>query len=77
MLVISRKASESFLIGSDIEIVVTEISAERVKIGIKAPKGISILRKELLETRNLNREASSASGKEAVDELKKLMNKLE
>lgn len=72
MLVISRKASESFLIGSDIEIVVTEIGTDRVKIGIKAPKGVPILRKELLETRNLNQEASNASGKDAIDELKKL-----
>ncbi|HEX3018405.1 MAG TPA: carbon storage regulator [Caproicibacter sp.] len=75
MLVISRKASESFLIGGDIEIVVTEIGTDRVKIGIKAPKGVPILRKELLETRNLNQEASNASGKDAIDELKKLFEK--
>lgn len=75
MLVISRKTSESFLIGSDIEIVVTEIGTDRVKIGIKAPKGVPILRKELLETRNLNQEASNASGKDAIDELKKLFEK--
>lgn len=75
MLVISRKTSESFLIGSDIEIVVTEIGTDRVKIGIKAPKGVPILRKELLETRNLNQEASNASGKDAIDELKKLFER--
>lgn len=74
MLVISRKASESFFIGDDIEIVVTEIGTERVKIGIKAPKGVPILRKELLETQKLNREASSTSNQNAIDELKKLMD---
>lgn len=72
MLIISRKASESFFVGDDIEIVVTEISPERVKIGIKAPKGVPILRKELLETRKLNREASDASSQTAINELKKL-----
>ena len=72
MLVISRKVSESIIIGDDVEVVVTEIGAERVKIGIKAPKGVPILRRELLETRDLNREASAASGKDAVDRLKRL-----
>lgn len=72
MLVISRKVSESIVIGDDIEIVVTEIGSERVKIGISAPKGVPILRRELLDTQNLNREASSASGKEEIETLKKL-----
>ncbi len=73
MLVVSRKASESVVIGDDIEVVVTEIGADRVKLGIKAPRGVPILRRELLETRDLNREASAASGPAAVDELKKLL----
>lgn len=73
MLVVSRKKSESILIGDDIEIIVTDIGAERVKIGIKAPKGVTILRRELLETEKLNREASSSSGKDALDQLKKAL----
>jgi carbon storage regulator len=73
MLVITRKTSESILIGDDIEIVVTEIGAERVRIGIKAPKGVPILRKELLETRELNREASAASGPREMEELRRLL----
>jgi carbon storage regulator len=75
VLVISRKVSESIIIGDDVEVVVTEIGAERVKIGIRAPKGVPILRRELLETRDLNREASAASGPKAVDELKRLLKK--
>lgn len=70
MLIVSRKKYESILIGGDIEVIVTEVGADRVKIGIKAPKGVPILRKELLETRDLNREASTFSGKDAVDKLK-------
>ena len=70
MLIVSRKKSESILIGENNEILVTEIGADRVKIGIKAPKGVTILRKELLEARNLNREANASSGKDAVNELK-------
>ena len=74
---ISRKKSESFFIGSDVEVVVTDIGSDRVKIGIRAPKGVPVVRKELLETRDLNREASAASGKDAVDELKKLFGDTE
>lgn len=73
MLIITRKTSESILIGSDIEITVTEISGERVKIGINAPKGIPIMRKELLETQELNREASAAASEEKVEKLLRLL----
>ena len=74
MLVISRKTSESVIIGDDIEIIVTEIGSERVKLGIKAPKGVPILRKELLETREMNREAAgAASEKSVMEELRRLL----
>lgn len=69
MLVVSRKRSESILIGDNIEVIVTEIGSDRVKIGIQAPKGIPILRKELWETQKLNREASAASDREAAQKL--------
>ncbi len=75
MLIVSRKKSESVFIGDDIEVVVTEIGADRVKIGIRAPKGVPILRKELLEARSLNREASANSGEEALDALKNALRK--
>lgn len=49
MLVLARHSGESIIIGEDIEITVTEVQGDNVKIGIKAPKKISIMRKELLE----------------------------
>lgn len=73
MLIVTRKKSESILIGDDIEVIVTDIGAERVKIGIRAPKGIPIIRRELLETRDMNREASTFSGHEKVEMLKELL----
>jgi carbon storage regulator len=74
LLVVSRKLSESIIIGDDIEVIITEIGSERVKIGIRAPKGIPIMRKELLETQELNREASDAAGQEAVKKLDSYLN---
>lgn len=73
MLVISRKVSESVLIGENIEIIVSEISGDRVKICIKAPKEVPIIRKELLETRSLNQEASVIPEQQVLSKLKKLL----
>lgn len=49
MLIITRKKGESLMIGDDIEIIVSKIDDGSVKLGIKAPRDIEILRKELYE----------------------------
>jgi len=49
MLIITRKKGESLMIGDDIEITISKIEDGSVKIGIKAPRDITILRKELYE----------------------------
>ena len=58
MLVIRRRAGESFLINGDIEVEVLEVGSSQVKLGIAAPKNISILRKEVHLTRQQNQAAS-------------------
>ena len=59
MLIITRKKGESLMIGDDIEIVISKIDDGSVKIGINAPKNISILRKEIYEeVENENKEAT-------------------
>jgi carbon storage regulator len=47
MLVITRRAGEGILIGDEIELQVIELSPSRVKLGIAAPRSLSILRKEI------------------------------
>lgn len=60
MLVITRKKGESILIGDDIEISISKIEDGSVKLAIKAPKEMTILRKELFEeVQNENKEAMS------------------
>lgn len=59
MLVLSRKAGETIYIGEDIEIVISEVKGEQVKIAIRAPRNIDIIRGEL-------RQDVSASNTEAV-----------
>ena len=48
MLVLSRKANETIVLGDSIEVTVLEILGERVKIGINAPRDVPIVRQELL-----------------------------
>ncbi len=54
MLVMRRRAGESFLIGEAIEIEVLEILGTRVKLGIVAPDSVVIQRKEIKITRDEN-----------------------
>lgn len=47
MLVLSRKLTESIVIGDRVVVTVLEIRGNRVRIGIDAPKEIHVLRSEL------------------------------
>lgn len=48
MLVLSRKKGQSIIIQDQIEITVLEADGDTIKLGIKAPKEIQVMRKELL-----------------------------
>lgn len=57
MLILTRKSGQSFQIGDNITVTITEISGDRVKIGIEAPREMRVLREELQQTMSSNREA--------------------
>ena len=69
MLVISRKAGQSFHIGNNIHITINEISGDKVKIGIDAPIELSVLRDELLQIISSNVAAVTKTDSEAVHNL--------
>lgn len=74
MLVLARKKNESILIGDDIEIIVSEISEDRVKLAIRAPKNMKIFRKELLLEIEQENKKSAASDNIDIEKLRTIIN---
>lgn len=48
-LILSRRIGESFLIGDDIEVVITGVTGGQVKVGVQAPDDVPIVRSELID----------------------------
>jgi len=61
MLALTRKKGESIIIGDNVEVVILGIAGEQVKVGIVAPREISVHRKEIYEQIQLENVAASHS----------------
>lgn len=71
MLVLTRKKNQSIVIADDIEVVVVDIKGDQIKLGIKAPKTVSVHRKEVYEEiQRENEEAAKSNVK--VNNLKQI-----
>ncbi|MGN0623403.1 MAG: carbon storage regulator CsrA [Oscillospiraceae bacterium] len=71
MLILSRKKGEAVLINGDTEITILEISGDKVRIGINAPKEVSVLRSELKKTEEQNKSAAASVSPEVLAQLLK------
>lgn len=60
MLVLSRVANESIMIG-DIEVQVVSVDGKRVKLGITAPKHVQVHRREVYEAIERNQQSQESS----------------
>jgi carbon storage regulator len=49
MLVLSRKKNESIIISDNITVTVIEIRGDKVRLGIEAPKDVTVHRREVYE----------------------------
>ena len=66
MLILSRKAGQGLVIGEDVEITVLEIRGDVVRLGIRAPREVSVHRTEVyLQIAEANRNAAAVE-KEAL-----------
>ncbi|KUK40820.1 MAG: carbon storage regulator CsrA [Clostridia bacterium 62_21] len=57
MLVLTRKPSQSILIGDDIIVKVIEIRGGQIRLGIEAPENVTVLREELRRPKENSEEA--------------------
>ena len=59
MLVLARQRDETIMIGNDVEVTVVDIRGDKVRLGITAPKHVSVHRKEVYDAiRRENRAAA-------------------
>ena len=77
MLVLTRKSGEKIRIGKDIIISVVENSIGQVKIGITAPKQITVFREEIYNEIQQENKASLVSNSFSNQLLKRLKGKFE
>jgi carbon storage regulator len=75
MLVIRRRPGESILLGADVEIEILDSSASHVKLGIRAPRSVVVLRKEILLVGEQNRAAAALSEALSEAEMSELLSR--
>jgi carbon storage regulator len=73
VLVLRRRAGEAIAIGNDIEIEVIEISRTRVKLGIRAPRAIPVVRRETIPIAAENRSASEFIGSRGLADMEEML----
>lgn len=61
MLVLSRKINQSIMIGDNIRIVVVAVDRDQVKLGIEAPRDVSVHRSEIYEEIQRANQSAAAS----------------
>ena len=72
MLVLTRRANQSIMIGHEIVVTVLEVRGDQVRLGIKAPRSIDVHREEIFaQLQQANRDAvrSTAEGLDSIEDL--------
>lgn len=68
MLVLTRKANQSIMIGDGIEVSVLSIVGEKVRLGIQAPRDVAVFRKEVFLEIQAQNVAAAEADPAALDE---------
>ena len=76
MLVLSRRKDETIMIGDEVEITIVDVRGDTVRLGIKAPRSVSVHRKEIydaIQAENIAAAKESAPDQTAVGGLGSLL----
>jgi carbon storage regulator len=76
MLVIRRRPGESLVIGDGVEIEILDATASQVKLGIRAPREVSVLRKEIQIAAEQNRASAGDLSAEVGQALARQLRRL-
>lgn len=74
MLVLSRKLNQSIMVGDDVRIVVVAVDRDQVKLGIEAPRDISVHRSEIYEEIQRSNKAAAAAAPQSSQRLPKCLD---
>jgi carbon storage regulator len=69
VLVLTRRANQSIMIGADIVVTVLEVRGDQVRIGIDAPRSISVHREEVFRELEAANRAAASPGSGALEGL--------
>jgi len=69
MLILTRRRGESIVIGGEIEVTLLQVQGDQVRLGITAPKTISVHRKEVLEQIRAENIAAAAAEPQQLSQI--------
>ena len=76
MLVLTRKIGEELIIGDNITVKIVEISSNKVRIAIDAPRDVSVDRKEVHDKKEKELESAVAKPTAVVEKVEKHVNRI-
>ncbi len=62
MLILTRRVGETLMVGDDVTVTVLGVKGNQVRIGVNAPKDVSVHREDIYQ--RIQREKGEDSGKE-------------
>ena len=75
MLVLSRRAGESVVIGDDVTVTILEVRGDIVRVGIDAPRSVAVHRAELLEALEASNQEAASPSDDAVASLSEALRR--